>query len=277
MTGYMQARSMGPSLDSAAPCCGRTLPASAVLRISNTGRGRIRTVIPSGWLARLQLGAIALCLSLAGSAAAEAPRAGSGPDSSSLVLELRTFGGGAGLELRDTDQSVLNPRARAVVDFDAVAWGVAARGGWEGGSHVQLGGTVSVVSYWRAGELRVRDAVALGDELFQFDDSPNLWATGAFVELYPVKDLGAFVGLTLSLGYLPPVWAPRPGTIDAPMYLVGYALEAGYESSRSKPHALGVFLRYSAWTGGESPLFTDFPESLSLGELTLGARWAFRP
>lgn len=31
------------------------------------------------------------------------------------------------------------------------------------------------------------------------------------------------------------------------------------------------------WTGSESPLHTDPPEGMTLGEWTLGARWAFYP
>jgi hypothetical protein len=275
MTGYMPARSIASSLlDLSSAGSERTCRASAVLPSSNTTRGPRRTVVPRCHPA---LGAIPVCLSLAGNAAAETPRATNGADSSSFVLELRTFAGAAGLELRDTDETLRVAGSRAVVDYDAIAWGVGARAGWDTSPYVRLGATVSVTGYWRTGKLQVRDAEALADELFQFDDSPSLWAPGAFLEISPVRDLGVFLGLTLSLGYVPSVSEPRPNTIDAPMYLGGYALEAGYQSNRSSPHALGVFLRYSAWTGKESPFFTDFPESMSLGELTLGARWAFRP
>ena len=225
---------------------------------------------------RAALAGVPLCLTLAGSAAAQDGPAASAADGSSFVLELRTFGGAAALKLRSADESTL--RTEAVVDFDAIAWGAGARAGWDLSADVQLGVTASIVKYWRAGKLEVRDPEAFGDYYFQFDDTPSLWApVGAFLELHPVRDVGAFVGLALSLGYVPAVAHPRPNSNDAEMYMAGYALEAGYESSRSSPHTFGVFLRYCAWTGGESPLYTDFPEGLSLGELTIGTRWAFRP
>ena len=60
-------------------------------------------------------------------------------------------------------------------------------------------------------------------------------------------------------------------------YLAGCALEIGYDTDRCAPHVFGAFLRYGAWIGTESPLFTDFPDELSSGELTIGARWNFSP
>ena len=248
-----------------------------LLPTSITVRGRINTA--ARWALRrcpVALGGLPLLLlSVTGPAAAQdgpLPNAG---DGSTFVLELRTFAGGAALSLSDTDEST--SRSKPVVDFDAMAWGAGARAGWNIDAHFQLGASASVVNYWRSGKLDMRNAQTTGDYFFQFDDTPTLWAPiGAFVEIHLWRDVGAFVGLAVSLGYVPPVGKPRPNSIDPEMYLAGYALEAGYDSSRSAPYAVGVFLRYSAWTGGESPLSTDFPEGLTLGELTIGARWAIR-
>ncbi|MEO8184137.1 MAG: hypothetical protein ABI895_35405 [Deltaproteobacteria bacterium] len=256
---------------------GGPLTASTLLPSSNTPQSGGFTLMPRR-LCRWHgpLGVLPLCLSLSGSAAADDGLAASAADRSSFVLELRTFGGGAALKLRATDES--GSQTKPVVDFDAISWGAAARVGWDLGAHVQLGATASVAKYWRIGTLEVHDAQTFDDYYFQFDDSPSLWAPiGAFVEIHSSADLGIFIGLALSLGYVPPVARPRAGSSDAEMYMAGYALEAGYDASRSGPHSFGVFLRYSAWAGGESPLHTDFPESLRLAELTLGARWAFRP
>lgn len=246
---------------------------SRLLHSRNTDSGRAFTRV----LRKLRRSGPALAgLFLCGSAAADEGQARHAHQASRFVLDLRTFAGVATHRLSVTDDTTY--RSKEVVDFDAIAWGVAARVGFDASAHVRLGATASVEQYWRTGKFVVHDAEAFGDEFFQFDGTPRLWSPiGLFAEVHPWADLGAFVGLTLALGYIPPVTHPRPGTIDAGQYLAGYALEAGYGSRRSSPHAFGVFLRYSAWTGGESPLHTDLPEGQSLGEWTLGGRWAFYP
>ena len=248
------------------------LPCS-VLHLGNTrcgGRGTRR--LPEPQCSWLVLAGLLLCRS----AAADDGSARNADEGSSFVFELRTFGGVARHRLSNTDQSTY--RAREVVDFDAVAAGVAARAGFNLSAHVRMGAALSVEQYWRTGKFDVRNPEAFGDEYFQFDDTPRLWSPIAlFAEVHPWSDLGAFVGVNLGLGYLPAVAQPRPGTIDAGQYLAGYALELGYGSTRSSRHAWGVFLRYSAWAGGESPLHSDTPEGLTLGEWTLGGRWAFCP
>jgi hypothetical protein len=248
-------------------------PRSFVLHCSNALCGGVFTDV----VRKLRCcSPILATLFLCGNAAADEGRALHTHEDSSFVLDLRTFAGIATHRLSATDEAT--SRSKEVVDFDALAWGAAARVGFDASAHVRLGATASVEQYWRTGELAVRDAEALGDRFFQFDDTPRLWSPlGLFAELHPWADLGAFVGLSLALGYVPAVEHPRPGTIDADQYLAGYALEAGYGSLRSSSFPFGVFLRYSAWSGSESPLHTDYPEGQSLGEWTLGGRWAFCP
>jgi len=245
----------------------------SVLHTGNTRcGGSVTRAFPGPRCCWLVLAGLLLCTS----AAADDGNSPNADEGSSFVFELRTFGGVARHRLSNTDESTY--RAREVVDFDAVAAGVAARAGFDLSAHVRMGAALSVEQYWRTGKFAVHDAEAFGDEYFQFDDTPRLWSPIAlFAEVHPWSDLGAFVGLNLGLGYLPPVAQPRPRTIDAGQYLAGYALELGYGSTRSSRHGWGVFLRYSAWAGGESPLHTDTPEGLTLGEWTLGGRWTFCP
>ena len=243
-----------------------------MLHSSNTARGSRVTRI---WRELCGCSTALAGLFLCGSAAADETPAPP-PSGSIFVLDLRTSAGIATHRLSVSDPSTY--RAKSVVDFDAIAWGIAARAGGNVSRHLQLGATAALEQYWRSGKLEVHDAEAFEDEFFQFDDTPRLWSPiGAFAEVHPWADLGAFVALTLALGYVPAVAHPRPGTFDADQYLAGYGLEVGYGSRRSGPHAFGVFLRYSAWTGGESPLHTDLPEGWALGEWSLGGRWAFYP
>lgn len=234
-----------------------------------------RTGVERSRLGHCALGVLACGLSLASSAAAgegAEPTAGTSP----AVLEVRLLGGGAALELLHTDQSVY--RSVPVVDYGALGGGLGLRLGMDLGSHAQLGWMGSISRYGRTTGFDVHDREAFTDELFQFDDSPDLWTPlGAYLELYPVPELGAFLGVGAGLGFVPPVARPRPGTFDATMYVAGFSLEAGYETSRSERHALGVFLRYAGWSGTESPLFTDFPEGIRIAELSIGIRLALRP
>ena len=182
-------------------------------------------------------------------------------------LELRALGGGAAVGLAADDEPV--------VDFDATAFGLGARLGWFADPHLQIGATASIVRYSRAGEIEVRNAEIYADEFWLRETSYTLWSPiGAFIEMYPFR--GFSVGVSGSLGYVPAP-TPPPGTITSTLYMAGYALELGYDTSRLERHGAGVFLRYAAWTGGESPLHTDFPDSIASSELTLGARWTFRP
>lgn len=192
------------------------------------------------------------------------------------MVEVRLLGGGAALDLRHTDQSVY--RSVPVVDYQALGGGFGMRVGMDIGRYVQFGWTGSVMKYARVGGFDVHDQEVFSDELFQFDDSPDLWApVGGYLELYPAPEVGAFLAVGGGLGYVPPVERPRPYTFDAAMWMAGYFLEAGYESSRTERYALGVFLRYARWRGAESPLYTDFPEGISVAELSLGVRLARRP
>ncbi len=223
---------------------------------------------------RSALGALCLGFSVASSAAAEdgaAPAA----RASSAVFEVRLLGGGAVLEMSDTDESLY--LSVDVADYRSLGGGLGLRLGMDVGGYLQFGWTGSVMKYARAGGYTVHNQAAFDAELFQFDDTPDVWAPlGGYLELYPAPEVGAFLGLGFGLGYVPPVERPRPGTGDAPMYLAGYFLEAGYETSRSERFSLGVFLRYAGWSGGESPLYTDYPEGIRIAELSLGIRLARR-
>ena len=130
--------------------------------------------------------------------------------------------------------------------------------------------------YSRVGSLDVRDVATYTDKFWLSETSYTVWSPlGGFIELYTNADKGLFFGVSGSIGHIPAP-PPPPGTITTSRYMAGYAIEAGYETSRLG-HGLGAFLRFSGWTGTQSFLFTDFPEGLDSRELTLSLRWTFRP
>jgi hypothetical protein len=156
----------------------------------------------------------------------------------------------------------------AVLDQSAAMLGLGVRGGGFLGSHVQVGASLSVSQYRRVGQLDAQETAIFGSEYWLLETPYTVWSPiGGFVELYPLPDTGLFVGLSGSLG------VSQMGAES--MLLAGYGIEAGYESTRSHPHGIGVFLRYGGWTGME--FSTDDPNGLVSGELTLGVRWTFRP
>jgi hypothetical protein len=243
--------------------------ARVLLRDDSASSPRTTPGLHSRWPAALLCCSAALCLPRIATAGNDAEA--SAAPARRFSLELRAVTGGAALEH-------IAFEGPTIVELGAATLGVAARAGWFPDSHVQLGMAASVAKYWRAGKIHVRDAEAFNDPYWQFDDSPVLWAPfGAFIELYPTRERGFFFGVGAGLGYIPEVAHPRPNSIDIPMYTAGYSLEAGYDWSLSQRQGLGVLLRYAAWSGEESPLSTDYPEQLSLSELTLGVRWTFQP
>ena len=251
------------------PQRGRQAKARVLLWDDSASSPRTTFGLLSRWPAALLCGSLALCLPRIATAADDSEA--SAAPTRTFSLELRAFTGGAALEH-------ISWEGPTIVELGAATLGVGARAGWFAGSHVQLGIAASVAKYWRAGKIDVRDAQAFNDEYWNFDDSPVLWAPfGAFIEFYPTQQRGFFFGVGAALGYLPAVANPRPNSIDIPFYTAGYSFEAGYEWSLSHGQGIGVLLRYTGWSGTESPLSTDFPETLSLADLTLGARWTFQP
>lgn len=92
---------------------------------------------------------------------------------------------------------------------------------------------------------------------------------GAFIEIYPIDNAGLYLGASASAGLLSlPDFADEDGALMA-----GYAAELGYDMSASGKQGLGLFLRYSHWSG--LALFSDHGDELSANEVSLGARWAF--
>lgn len=92
---------------------------------------------------------------------------------------------------------------------------------------------------------------------------------GAFIEVYPIDDAGLYLGASASVGLLSlPELADDDGALMA-----GYAAEIGYDTSASGKRGLGLFLRYSHWSG--LAFFSDRGDELSADEVSLGARWTF--
>jgi hypothetical protein len=186
--------------------------------------------------------------------------------SSGSSLELRALGGGASVAWTQSGGAGVDQRAAVI--------GLGARGGLSfPGAHLQFGVIASVQHYSPIGQVRVH----FGEP----DDWPRgnsytVWSpAGLFFELYPFEGAGPFFGISASVGYIPSIETET--RLAGAMYLAGYAVEVGYDTNRSAPHVFGAFLRYGGWSGSESPFFTDFPDELTSGELTIGIRWSFGP
>ena len=94
---------------------------------------------------------------------------------------------------------------------------------------------------------------------------------GAFTELYPLDDVGLYLGASASAGllFLPDLADESSGL------MLGYAAELGYDLSGSGRQGLGLFLRYSHWSG--FVVISEHGDELTVDEVSLGARWAFAP
>jgi hypothetical protein len=215
----------------------------------------------SGRRWRSALGCCVTMIAVAGKSSAQESSGAPETDSQHLSFELGALGGPASVTWTRSGGAVLEQSAAVV--------GLGARARLSLGSHVQLGICASVLHYSRLGQLDAQEAETFAGEYWLLETPYTVWSPiGLFVELYPLPHTGLFVGLSGSLG--------AAATGGDSMLLAGYGIEAGYESSRSHPHGVGVFLRYGGWIGTEA-LSTDSPDGLTSGELTLGVRWTFRP
>jgi hypothetical protein len=215
----------------------------------------------SGRRWRAALGCCLALLAVAGESSALESSTAPEAHVPSFSWELRALGGPARVDWTRS--------GGAVLDQSAAMLGLGVRGGGFLGSHVQVGASLSVSHYRRVGQLDARETEIFGSEYWLLETPYTVWSPiGAFVELYPLPNTGLFMGLSGSLGVT--------DTGVDPMLLAGYGIEVGYESSRSHPHGIGVFVRYGGWTGNNF-FFTDSPDTLVSGELTLGVRWTFRP
>ena len=188
------------------------------------------------------------------------------PASSGGTIELRALGGGSSVAWTQS--------GGAGVDQQAAVIGLGARGGLSfRRTRLRLGLIASVECFSPVGHAEVRFAEP--DDWLR-GGSYTVWSpAGLFFELSPFKGAGLFFGLSGSLGYIPSIETAT--RLAGAMFLAGYAFEVGYDTNHAAPHVFGAFLRYSAWSGIESPLFTDFPDELRSGALTVGARWSFSP
>jgi hypothetical protein len=252
-------------LSSAAPSCRKSAAAERTTRQlwlgSHTGRRCLAALCC--WGLSAFVGRASAMEGTSPSETTAAPEAAApAARSSGSSLELRALGGVSGVAWTQS--------GGAGVDQQAAVMGLGARWGLSfPGARLQFGWIASVEHYSPVEQVGVRFAEP--DDWLR-GNSYTVWSpAGLFFEVYPFK--GAFLGLSGSLGYVPSVETAT--RLAGEMYLAGYALEVGYDTNRGAPHVFGAFLRYAAWSGRESPLFTDFPDELSSGEVTLGARWSF--
>jgi hypothetical protein len=187
----------------------------------------------------------------------------------SFSLQFHSIAGGASVVLDKGNAPVLD--YRAAVYGAGVRWSAVVRSSFE------FGPMMSVLRYSRVGQVRVHDARTVAEEWY-FETSHTIWAPlGAFLEWYPVSDAGFFFGVSGSVGYIPPSSHPAYDRLDSTIFMAGYSLDVGYAPSRWEEVGLGVFLRYSGWTGAESPLHSDFPQGTTSRALLLGALVTFGP
>jgi len=177
------------------------------------------------------------------------------------ALDLRLSAGGATAEYRQ--------HSSGMVDLDALSASASLRWGGFIDPHFLLGYELLVGRHTDVGTPTVYPAYFGELHPRPHDGYTIVSPLGAFAELYPIADLGLYLGASASAGLLfLPDFADEGSGL-----MLGYAAEVGYDLSGSGRQGLGLCLRYSHWWG--LALFSERGDELSVHEVSLGARWAF--
>lgn len=164
-------------------------------------------------------------------------------------------------------------RDEVVADFEAFVLGGGLRIGGFIGPHVVLGAELAATWGTRVGTLRRRYQNWFYDDYPRSSSYGYFSPLGVFIELYPWTSQGWFVSASAGVGLMQlPQFSPAA---DGGL-MSRYALELGYELSRSGKEGPALYLRLDRWSGDELPWSSEHPDGLVSSQLLAGVRWTMR-